>query len=350
LDIKGLAKHLNISIGTVSRALNNHPEVNADTRRRVLEAAETLGYSPNQAGRSLRKGTINTVAFVLSIDRTSKEDALFFMELCHGIQDELTRHELDLVMHFNRSDDGMLNRVRRIVERRQADAIILAETMPDDARLDYLAKRAFPFVTLGRSASGGAHSWIDLDFESAMSQSIERLTAFGHRRIALTTGKPGLMLDRVLREAYRAELERHGLTYDPDLDWASDSDESGGYKATDWYLSLDNRPTAMIFPHYRAVAGSYLRLSEEGLVPGHDIAVLSCSADTAMAQYLSPPLTCFGIDFLQLGKRLGAALLSAMPRYAEEYGGALIQETWPWALIPRESDSFMCPQAGTPAD
>lgn len=340
MGIKELARHLNISIGTVSRALNGHPEVNAETRRRVLEAAERLGYAPDQAGRSLRKGTINTVAFVLSTDRTSKQDALFFMELCHGIQDVLSRHELDLVMHFNKPGDGMLDRVRRVVERRQADAIILAETGLDDARLDYLSERSFPFATLGRSLSGGTHPWIDLDFDFAMRAAIERLVGFGHTRIALTTGRPGLMLDRVLRQAYRAELERHGLPYDPELDRDSDPDENGGYRATDAFLHLDQRPTAIIFPHYRAVSGSYLRLTEAGLTPGRDIALLSCSADTAMAQYLSPALTCFRIDFQKLGERLAEALLSVMPRFADEYGGTLIQETWPWDLIPRESDSF----------
>jgi DNA-binding LacI/PurR family transcriptional regulator len=340
LGIKELAKHLNISIGTVSRALNNHPEVNAETRKRVLEAAERYGYAPDQAGRSLRKGTINTVAFVLSTARTSKQDALFFMELCHGVQEALARHDLELVMHFDKPGDNLMNRVRRVVERRQADALILAETALDDARIEYLSDRGFPFATLGRSRSGTQHPWIDLDFESAMRQAMERLVAFGHRRIALTTGKPELMLDRVLADAYKTELARHGLPYDPDLDRASDPDENGGYGATHWYLNLKDRPTAILFPHYRAVSGSYLRLQEAGLVPGKDIAVVSCSADTAMAQYLSPALTCFGIDFEKLGMRLGEALLSAMPRFADDYGGAMIQENWPWTIVPRESDAF----------
>src|ERR1700751_5317863 len=64
-SIHDLARHLNISIGTVSRALNGRADVNADTRLRVLEAAAKLKYAPNQSGRSLRKGTTHAIAFLL---------------------------------------------------------------------------------------------------------------------------------------------------------------------------------------------------------------------------------------------------------------------------------------------
>jgi len=339
LGIKELAKHLNISIGTVSRALNNHPEVNADTRRRVLEAAERLGYAPDQAARGLRKGMVGTVAFLLSTDRTGKQDAVFFMELCRGVQETLARHDLDLVMHLAKPGDGMMERVRRIVERRQADALILAETREEDPRLDYLLARDFPFATLGRSFSGGRHPWGDLDFEGAMRAAIERLAGLGHRRVALAVGgAPRLMLDRVLIEAYETETARHGLPLDPDLIRSSESDEDGGYRVTDAFLKLPERPTAILFPHYRAVAGAYSRLAEEGLRPGADIAIISCSADTPMAQFLTPALTCFRLDFLELGGRLAEALLTVMPRFAADYRDRSSGFIQPWELIPRESD------------
>src|SRR5665213_1834046 len=65
VDIRALARHLNVSIGTVSKALNGRADVNDETRRRVVEAAARLNYAPNQSGRSLRKGTTHAVAFLL---------------------------------------------------------------------------------------------------------------------------------------------------------------------------------------------------------------------------------------------------------------------------------------------
>ena len=338
MGIKELAQHLNVSIGTVSRALNGHKDVNAETRQRVLQAAQELGYAPNQSGRSLRKGSINTVAFMLSAERMGEQDALFFMEVCHGIQITLAQHELDLVIHLSRPGDNLLDRVRRVVERRLADAIILPETRQHDPRLDYLAKMEFPFVALGRSLSGGEHPWLDLDFETAMRQAIARLVGFGHQRIALATGRPELMLDHILQDAYRRELRKHGLPVDDTLMKSATSDETGGYTLADWFLGCPNRPTAIIFPHHRSVAGAYRRLTAEGLQPGVDIAILSCSPDSLTAQYLSPALTCFRLSFESLGMRLGEALLGVMPRFSDPSHRDLIQVVWPWEMVMRESD------------
>lgn len=340
MGIKELARHLNISIGTVSRALNGHPEVNAETRKRVLEAAAALGYAPDQAGRSLRQGTLNVVALPLSTDLSSKTDTMFFMELSRGIQDRLSEHGLDLVIHLNKPGLDMLDRVKRIVERRQADALILAETRDDDPRLDYLAGRGFPFATMGRSWSGGSHPWMDLDFDFAMRAAVDRLAGFGHRRIALVTGDPGYMLDTMLRDAYRRELTGHALAVDAELMIKADTHEEGGYQAMTRFLALDAPPTAVIFPHYRAVVGAYSCLAEAGLQPGRDIAILSCSADTTIAQFMAPPLTCFRIDLYSLGRRLAEALLASMPRFADNLGGGLVQEVWPWELVGRDSDGF----------
>ena len=96
--IRQLAEHLDISIGTVSRALNGKPDVNEETRRRVLEAAEQLGYVANQAGRSLRKGATGIIGFMMQTghDITGQGDT-FFMRVFDGMQTVLARHKLDLV-------------------------------------------------------------------------------------------------------------------------------------------------------------------------------------------------------------------------------------------------------------
>lgn len=148
-----------------------------------------------------------------------------------------------------------------------------------------------------------------------------------------------MMLDRVLIDAYRAEMDRNGLPLDPDLIRSSESDEDGGYRVTDAFLKLSERPTAILFPHYRTVAGAYSRLAEEGPRPGGDMAIISCSADTPMAQFLNPALTRFRLDFLELGGRLAEALLTVTPGFARDYRdrpGGFIQ---PWEIIPRESDA-----------
>lgn len=338
MGIKELADYLNVSIGTVSRALNNHPLVNAETRRRVLEAADELGYAPDQSGRSLRKGTVNSIALVLSTDRTSSQEAMIFMEISRSMQSVFRRFELDLMIHLNEPGQELNDRVRRVVERRQADAIVLVETRENDPRLDYLTKRKIPFATWGQSRSGGLHPWLDLDFEGAMTTVLDRLMGFGHRRIALVSKTPVLMFDQLLQAAYQRELDKRGLPFRLVLE--TDADEKGGYKVVERVLAAPERPTAVVFSDSRPAAGACLGFSEAGVMPGRDIAIASCSVDTPMAAYLSPGLTCFSVDLKRLGERLAEAVLSGMPRFAAEFGGKPIQEIFPLHLIARESDAF----------
>src|SRR5687767_4071767 len=97
--IRRLAQHLEISIGTVSRALNGRPDVNEATRRRVLEAAAELGYVPNQSGRSLRQGTSNTIGFMIDLSgETAANSDNFFMGVFDGVQSAFARHKLDLIV------------------------------------------------------------------------------------------------------------------------------------------------------------------------------------------------------------------------------------------------------------
>ncbi|MGO6978707.1 LacI family DNA-binding transcriptional regulator, partial [Rhizobium johnstonii] len=91
--IRQLAEHLNISIGTVSRALNGKPDVNQETRRRVLAAAEELGYVANQSGRSLRQGETKVIGLMIESSKETVENAdNFFLGVTSGLQSVFARH------------------------------------------------------------------------------------------------------------------------------------------------------------------------------------------------------------------------------------------------------------------
>ena len=140
--IRRLAQHLDISIGTVSRALNGRPDVNEATRKRVLEAAAELGYVPNQSGRSLRQGTTNIIGFMMQTGQeiTGQGDT-FFMSVFDGIQTVFARHHLDLVALLCSSEEDPDEYLRRVVARGFADGLILSATQRHDPRLEFLAAR-----------------------------------------------------------------------------------------------------------------------------------------------------------------------------------------------------------------
>jgi DNA-binding LacI/PurR family transcriptional regulator len=338
--IRGLAARLGISIGTVSRALNGRPDVNAATRQRVIDAARDLGYVPQQSGRDLRCGATRGVGLLWEIpDGREAYGEPFFLSLFGGTQEVLTRHDYDLVIMLDQPRGDPLTRLRRIVRRRQVDALILPWTRAEDPRLDYLAATGIPFVALGRSLSGGAHPWIDLDFETAAQMATERFVAAGHRRIALGVPADSLMQKRFFVAGYRRALLAAGIPFDETLVAEGSVTPAGGYDVATIVLARTSRPTALIAIDSSMIVGIYRRLAELGLRCGADVAVLGGVHDTPISEFLLPALTCFSLDTVALGRRLAEILLATLDRRADPPIG----ELWPLHLVERQSDRALLP-------
>jgi DNA-binding LacI/PurR family transcriptional regulator len=344
IGIKRLAEHLNLSIGTVSRALNGRPDVNDETRRRVLEAAAELGYVANQSGRSLRQGTTNAIGFMIESDEDSEGNADdFFLGVFDGVQTVLGRHHLDLLVLPCATDEDPHQYLSRMVARRIVDGLIISATHRKDPRIDLLNKARVPFIALGRSATESNHPWIDLDFEGVASQSIDRLVAMGHRRIAAALPSNDINLGFVFLDGYRLALARHGIAYDASLVMHARPSEQGGYQVAHDLLALAERPTAVVLIYEPMAIGLYRRLNEARVIPGHDIAVVGFR-ESPLSRFLSPTLTCYRVSLRDLGISLGESLLATMPAYADAYPQGPVHKIWPLELVVGESDAVRVPQ------
>ena len=339
IGIKRLAQHLNISIGTVSRALNNRPDVNDATRQRVLEAARELGYVPNQSGRSLRRGQTGVIGFMMQTGHeiTGQGDT-FFMSVFDGVQTVLSRHHLDLVAMLCSSEEDRDDYLRRMVSRGFADGLIISSIQRVDPRITFLAERKVPFVALGRSTTDVGQPWLDIDFETIARVAVDRLVARGHRRIGITIPHDDTNLGYVFRETADTALRAHGLSLDPSLVFSSLPNEAGGYDIAQRIVAQPQRATAVILVNETITSGLYRGLSEANYFPGRDIAVIG--RDSPQTRFLSPTLTGFRQSLDELGVALGEALLASMPEYAELYPLGTVRKVWPTELIEGESDAF----------
>lgn len=335
--IRQLAERLDISIGTVSRALNGKPDVAEETRRRVLEAAEALGYVANQSGRALRKGSTGVIGFMMQTgpEITGQGDT-FFMSVFDGVQTVFARHGLDLVALLCSSEEDPHDYLKRVVARGFADGIILSATRRHDARFELLARRKIPFITLGRSMTDVGQPWIDLDFEGMAETAVERLVAKGHRRIAVTRPHDDANLGYVFVDRCREVLARHGLELAEEHIFRSTPNETGGYQIARDLLACKERPTAILLVNEASATGLYRGLNEAGLMPGRDIAVIG--RQSPYSHFLSPRLTAFTLSLRDLGIALAEMLLATMPAYAEPYADRPARLLWPMTLVPGESD------------
>ena len=268
IGIRDLARHLDISIGTVSRALNDRADVNPLTRQRVREAAAKLGYSPNQSGRSLRRGRTDLVAMIVPSGSDNTLINTVFLSVLDGLKRRLGEHGLDLAIFLESGSDDRLGPLRRVTERGLADALIIADTEGVDPRVDYLGKLAKPFVAFGRTRMSARHAWVDPDFEAAVEGAVERLVALGHRRIGLALPDLRRNYLDLVATGYRRAMRTRGLPVDDRWDVRRPSGERGGLDAADALLAADPRPTAVLVSESMHAVALYRRLNEAGLRPG----------------------------------------------------------------------------------
>ena len=328
-DIKELAKHLGLSVGTVSRALNDRPEVHPETRRRVQEAAREIGYVQNQAGRSLRLGATQIIGFFMHSAEILKGDSAgFFISIINGMQREFARENLDLVVFPGSSDEDSTDYLARLSRRQVVDGVILAETRDDDPRIEYLNRAKIPFITFGRSRTKGDYSWLDFDFEDVVRTVVSRFAGLGHRNIAAVMASEDANYLKIMLKTLPRVMESHGLMLNSELLRRAPVSKEGAGDIANWLLEHPARPTAVMISHAQFAPAIYDALAARGLKPGIDLAI------TAMLQNmetstLEPPLSGFATDMAGLGAHLARMLMARLPAFAARYSLYAENKLWP---------------------
>jgi LacI family transcriptional regulator len=178
--LRTIADLCGLGVPTVSRALNDSPEISEETKRRIRQIAEEVGYIPDRAGQRLRTGRTFTISLVF---RISPDDQM--SRLIPSIARALLSTHFQITITPALSHEDGLQAIRQVVEGRMADAIIFNETLIDDPRTTYLLEQGFPFVTHGRSNLSHLHAHYDFDNGAFASGAAQLLQRRGRRHLTL---------------------------------------------------------------------------------------------------------------------------------------------------------------------
>lgn len=289
--IRELAATLNLSIGTVSRSLNNRYGVNAQTKARVLEEARRMGYVPNAAARRLKEHPVLSVGlFFAPYDNPGHEINPYATDLIQLItdkaQDENFKFEVlrysDLPTTITQLEEQQLN---------------IALTLGDFPETFYtlLADRKMPVINISKETELPNQICIQTDGSQAYALAVQYLAALGHTKIALVNGpqKGGHFLQYAV--AFDDAITEFHLTCMPNwkIELAPDrTNAQGARHATLELLKQTPRPTAIVYGSdwlamggIKAIRESQLRVGEDVSVIGHD--------NLPMTELLDPPLTTF---------------------------------------------------------
>jgi LacI family transcriptional regulator len=308
--LKTIAAETGLAIATVSRALKDAPDIGEETKRRVRETAERLGYRPNRAGVRLRTGKTNVIALVLS---TEVDVMNHTSQLIYSIAAALrgTAYHLVVMPYF--PDQDPLTPIRYIVETESADGVILNQTTPDDPRVHYMAERGFPFATHGRTAMGIEHVYFDFDNETFARLSVRELAARGRKRLLLVAPPRGHSYARHMIAGFMEEAALQGLTFEVMTEVSSDSGATRIEAAVADRYHQPKPPDGMVVGSTTAAMAACSGAESTGLVIGRDFDVSAKEAISFLRRFRKEIIVTHE-DVGRAGTFLARALITAMER------------------------------------
>ncbi|MER5173030.1 LacI family DNA-binding transcriptional regulator [Thioclava kandeliae] len=311
--LRQLAKHLDLSVTTVSRALKNGAEVNAQTIARVQSTAEALGYIVNRTGQALRTGRSNVLAAMLPLETRSYLSDIARLPLIEGMTIAAQARGYALTVHSSPPEENSLEALARIVSLGLSDGIIITRMLADDPRPDWLAQRHVPFVSFGRSSldpqNGSRHDYIDIDNAAIAREATKQLIAEGHRRIALQVLDHRDLASQDRINGYCEALTEGGLQVDPDLVCDQHFDMERARASLDRLLDMPTPPSAMVCVSELGLLGALAALRRRNLLPEHSFELISRD-NTGMANYLGLPVRAQMVDMVAVGQALAEALIT----------------------------------------
>ncbi|MBO6510512.1 MAG: substrate-binding domain-containing protein [Roseibium sp.] len=274
VNLKELSKKLNLSQTTVSRALNGYPEVSADTRKRVAEMAEALGYAPNSQARRLATGRSMAIGHVIPRSIHEMMNPIF-LEFIAGAGETYSKHGYDMIISVV-EDDHEEDAYRQIASRKKADGVIVHGPASDEHRHELLKELNLPFVVHGRIPGAEEEtSWIDMNNRRAFERATNLLLDLGHTRIALLNGLEQMDFAKRRRRGFESALEARGHVADPDLMRSSDMTEPFGCENAMEMLKSDNPPTAFLVSSMITAIGVARAVGQCGLQTGKDVSIIT---------------------------------------------------------------------------
>jgi DNA-binding LacI/PurR family transcriptional regulator len=305
--------------GTASRVINGSSQVSERTRRAVEAAVAELGYIPNAAARALKTRRTDAIALVIaeSEDRIFGEP--FFAGVVRGISAEVSAVGKQLVLLLSQVGDRSA-RLENYLSPQHVDGVLLLSLHDDDRLPDVIRSRSLPMVLGGRTGSGAAAPWVDVDNERGAGLAAELLVETGCRVIGTITGPLDMTAGRDRYDGFRAALADLGRELDDDL--VAHGDFSGLSGARAMAELLERRPDIDgVFCANDPMAAAALQvLRDAGRRVPDDVSVVGFD-DSPLAVTTHPPLTTVSQSPEEMGRTMVALLLEEIAR-AEPVEGA----------------------------
>lgn len=301
--IAEIAAKAGVSIPTVSRVLNNRPDVAPGTRERVEQVIRESGFIHSRVRNPLKESSGIIDMLIPDLDTP------YSVEIVRGVEAVLERTELRLALSLAHGSPQFEQRWLAKVIDGATDGAILVLAHGQSNRLEMLFRHKIPFVVVDHRGelgadvpSVGATNWL------GGRMATEHLLSLGHRRIAIISGDANLRCSRDRIAGYRSALEDAGIPIDPELIRPGGFIQQTGYEQTCALLDLPEPPTAIFAGSDTQAMGVYSALRARGLSVPDDMSVIGFD-DVPIASIVTPTLTTIRQPLVEMGRIATTMLL-----------------------------------------
>jgi DNA-binding LacI/PurR family transcriptional regulator len=296
--MQDVAKKAGVALSTVSHALSGKRPVSDETRERIHQAIQELGFRPNELARRLANQQSKIIGLFFPRFRTGLSEMQ--LEFVSAAIDAAENHGYALLLWRSPTDvDALIN----LTHQGLVDGVIFMEVRINDDHMFHLKESGFPFCMMGRTKDNSGISFVDLDHTDAIVEAFNHLISLKHRQIAYIDypqemAETGYGPAVFCREGYQQAVQEHQL---PIINAWCEPTSQDAYQVLKKLIKQNPDITALVTPNEAGLPGMYQAVQDAGKIIAKDFSILSL-ASLQRAERLFPTLTTMDFPTAQMGK------------------------------------------------
>jgi LacI family transcriptional regulator len=324
--IKDIARLAGVSQSTVSKAMNDRPDVSQETKEKILEIARKHKFSPDAFGKGLKSRISENIGVIFCRFVQPLSGNPFYSRVLEGIEGEIAVNNYNLILHI--ITEKMMDRIPKMVRQKQIDGLILVGIF-SDRFVQNIREKGVPLVLVDPNKPFSDCNQILIDNEHGAFLATEHLIQKGHRKIGFVSGSLERLSFKQRLDGFTKALSRHNIALNENL-ISSGGLESGYDLVRD--LMEQERPTAIFAANDINAIYGYNAIREMKLNIPDDVSFVGFD-DIDLSRFVNPPLTTVRVYKEELGSIAVRKLLSIIQNSSENQATVVV----PTRLIERES-------------
>lgn len=306
VTLSDIAKKLNVSTVTVSKALRGHPDISPKTTKLIKKVAEEVGYTPNLVARKLSARKSNTIGVVVP-----KIAHFFFGSIIEHIYNKAFDNGYEILLTVSQESSEREKKHIQTLLAMKVDGILISLTQEtrDYEIFETVRKRGVPIVFMDRTPDMKSVNTVTVDDYGGALKAVEHLINIGYTKIGHFAGYTNINIGRLRRQGFYDAMKKHNLPIKKEWVIEGGYGEQHGYDSFMELYKANNLPEVVFTVTYPVALGVYMAASEVGIKIPNDIDVI-CFGNAKMQNLLSPPLSCVDQPTDQIAEKSMDLLIS----------------------------------------